>query len=148
VTVIRVLVAEDNDLVRESVVTLLTAGGDISVVSQCTDGDEVLQEALRTCPDVVLMDMAMQRMGGLQATRVLLDACPETRVVVLTGSLSAHRVREAHALGAVGFLLKGEDPQELIAGVRTVAAGGTAWGAPARAHLDNSSTSGASSRVE
>jgi DNA-binding NarL/FixJ family response regulator len=140
VTVIKVLVAEDNDLVRDSVVSLLTATGDIAVVSQCTDGDEVLQEALRTCPHVVLMDMAMQRMGGLQATRVLLEACPDTRVVVLTGSLSADGVRQAHALGAAGFLLKGEDPQELIAGVRTVAAGGTAWAAPALAHLGSGSS--------
>ena len=133
---IKVLVAEDNDLVRESVVTLLTATGDIAVVSQCTDGDEVLHEALRTCPDVVLMDMAMQRMGGIEATRVLLESSPETRVVVLTGSLSAERVREAHALGAVGFLLKGDDPGSLVTGVRTVAAGGTAWGPQAIACLD------------
>lgn len=133
---IRVLVAEDNALVRESVVSLLTAAGDITVVSECTDGDEVLAEALRTCPDVVLMDMSMQRMGGIEATRVLLASCPETRVVMLTGSLSAPRVREAHALGASGFLLKGDDPRDLITGVRTVAAGGTAWGAPALACLD------------
>jgi DNA-binding NarL/FixJ family response regulator len=137
VTVIAVLVAEDNDLVRDSVVALLTAAGDIEVVSQCTDGDEVLQEALRTCPTVVLMDMAMQRMGGLQATRVLLRSCPETRVIVLTGSLSASRVQEAHDLGAVGYLLKGGDPEELITAVRTVAGGGTAWSPPALAFLDS-----------
>jgi DNA-binding NarL/FixJ family response regulator len=139
VTVITVLVAEDNDLVRDAVVALLAAAGDIEVVSQCTDGDEVLQEALRTCPAVVVMDMAMQRMGGLQATRVLLQSCPETRVVVLTGSLSASRVQEAHDLGAVGYLLKGGDPEELIAAVRTVAGGGTAWSAPALAFLDSGS---------
>jgi DNA-binding NarL/FixJ family response regulator len=138
---IKVLIAEDNDLVRDSVVTLLTATGDIVVVSQCSDGDEVLQEALRTCPDVVLMDMSMQRMGGLEAIRLLRSSCPETRVVVLTGSLSAGRVREAHDLGAVGYLLKGGDPQELIAAVRTVAGGGTAWSAPALALLDAGSTS-------
>ena len=133
---ITVLIAEDNDLVRESVVSLLTATGDIAVVSQCTDGDEVLQEALRTCPDVVLMDMAMRRMGGIEATRLLMASCPESRVVVFTGSFSAGRVREAHALGASGFLLKGDDPRDLVTGVRTVAAGGTAWGAPALACLE------------
>jgi DNA-binding NarL/FixJ family response regulator len=138
---IKVLIAEDNDLVRDSVVTLLTATGDIVVVSQCSDGDEVLQEALRTCPDVVLMDMSMQRMGGLEAIRLLRSSCPETRVVVLTGSLSAGRVREAHDLGAAGYLLKGGDPQELIAAVRTVAGGGTAWSAPALALLDAGSPS-------
>jgi DNA-binding NarL/FixJ family response regulator len=137
---ISVLVAEDNDLMRGAVVDLLTAAGDIRVVSQCTDGDEVLAEAIRTCPDVVLMDMAMQRMGGLEATRVLLAACPGTRVVVLTGGLSAGRVREAHALGAAGYLLKGGEPTELIQAVRTVADGGTAWSPPAAALLDRGSS--------
>ena len=137
---ISVLVAEDNDLMRGAVVDLLTAAGDIRVVSQGTDGDEVLAEALRTCPDVVLMDMAMQRMGGLEATRVLLAHCPWTKVVVLTGSLSAGRVREAHALGASGYLLKGGEPTELIQAVRTVAGGGTAWSPPAAALLDRGPT--------
>jgi DNA-binding NarL/FixJ family response regulator len=137
---IKVLIAEDNDLVRDSVVGLLTATGDIVVVSECTDGDEVLAEALRTCPDVVLMDMAMRRMGGMEALQLLHESCPETRVVVLTGTPSASRVREARALGAAGFLLKGNDPAELITGVRSVAAGGTAWSAPALAYLDAGST--------
>jgi DNA-binding NarL/FixJ family response regulator len=137
--VITVLVAEDNNLMRSAIIDLLTAAGDITVVSECTDGDEVLAEAVRTCPDVVLMDMAMRRMGGLEATRILRAACPETRVVVLTGSLSAGRVREVHALGALGYLLKGGEPEELLSGVRSVAAGGTAWSAPARAFLDRGS---------
>jgi|tagenome__1003787_1003787.scaffolds.fasta_scaffold20803199_2 DNA-binding NarL/FixJ family response regulator len=138
---IKVLVAEDNNLMRSAVIDLLTAAGDIEVVAECTDGDEVLAEALRTCPDVVLMDMAMQRMGGLEATRILLQSCPDTRVVVLTGSLSAGRVREAHALGASGYLLKGGEPEELIDGVRAVAGGGSAWSAPALAFLDHGSSS-------
>jgi DNA-binding NarL/FixJ family response regulator len=137
---IKVLVAEDNDLMRSAVVDLLTAAGDIDVVSQCTDGDEVLDEAMRTCPDVVLMDMAMQRMGGLEATRTLLAACPSTRVVILTGSLTTGRVRESHALGASGYVLKGGEPSELISAVRTVAGGGTAWSPPAAALLDRGPT--------
>jgi len=134
--VIKVLVGEDNDLIRSAVVDLLSAAGDIVVVAQCTDGDEVLDEALRTCPDVVVMDLAMKRMSGLEATRVLLEHCPGTRVVVLTGSLSASRVREARTLGAMGYLLKGGDPEELVAAVRTVVKGGTAWSAPAVAFLN------------
>jgi DNA-binding NarL/FixJ family response regulator len=136
ITVIEVLVAEDNDLIRDAVVGILAAAGDITVVSQCTDGDEVLDEARRTDPDVVVMDLSMKRMGGLEATRVLLSDRPDARVVILTGSLSAGSVREAHGLGARGYLLKGGDPEELVAAVRTVAAGGTAWSAPAVAYLD------------
>ncbi len=135
---IEALVAEDNDLIREAVVGILTAAGDITVVAQCTVGDEVLAEAGRTEPDVVLMDLAMQRMGGLEATRVLLADRPDCRVLILTGSLSAGRVREAHSLGARGYLLKGGDPEELVAAVRTVAAGGTAWSASALAVLGSS----------
>jgi DNA-binding NarL/FixJ family response regulator len=136
IAVVRVMVTEDNDLIRDAVVGILTAAGDITVVAQCTDGDEVLEEARRTDPDVIVMDLSMKRMSGLEATRVLLSDRPDARVVILTGSLSAGNVREAHGLGARGFLLKDGDPEELVAAVRTVAAGGTAWSAPALAHLE------------
>ena len=135
ITVTKILVAEDNDLIRDAVVGILTAAGDLTVVSQCTDGDVVLDEARRTDPDVVLMDLAMKRMGGLEASRLLLSERPDSRVLILTGSLSAGRVREARDLGVRGYLLKGGEPEELIEAVRTVAAGGTAWSPAALAFL-------------
>jgi DNA-binding NarL/FixJ family response regulator len=125
--VIRVLLADDNHFVRSALVDLLSAGGDIEIVAECTDGDEVVPAVEQTRPDVVILDLAMARVGGLEAARRLLAVQPEARIVILTASLSAAAVREAHILGAVGYLLKDGEPDELPGHVRTVAAGGTAW---------------------
>jgi DNA-binding NarL/FixJ family response regulator len=124
---IRLLIADDNDFVRQSLVELLTACGDMSVVAECADGDEVVEAADRTHPDVVIVDLAMPRVGGLEAARQLLAVQRDARVVVLTATLSAAAVREARELGVVGYLLKDADPGELPDHVRAVAAGGTAW---------------------
>lgn len=125
--VIRVLLADDNVFVRSALVDLLSAGGDIEVVAECADGDEVVPAAEHTRPDVVILDLAMVRVGGLAAARRLLAVQPEARIVILTATLSAAAVREAHALGVVGYLLKDAEPDELPGHVRRVAAGGIAW---------------------
>jgi DNA-binding NarL/FixJ family response regulator len=125
--VIRVLLADDNDFVRSALVDLLSAGGDIEIVAECADGDEVVPAAEQTSPDVVILDLAMARVGGLGAARRLLAVQPEARIVILTAPLSAAAVREAHGLGVAGYLLKDAEPDELPGHVRTVAAGGTAW---------------------
>jgi DNA-binding NarL/FixJ family response regulator len=132
---ITMLIADDHPLVRGALVDLFTGTGDIQVVAECADGSEVVPAALRTQPDVVLMDLVMPRMGGLQATEALLAVQPQARVVVLTGSFSPASVRQAQALGAKGYLLKDEDPAVLPEAVRTVASGGTAWSTPAAASL-------------
>jgi DNA-binding NarL/FixJ family response regulator len=127
VRVIKVLLADDHAFVRDSLTELLSASGDLSVVAQCEDGEQVLDAARRTRPDVVLLDLAMPRVTGLEAARELLAADPDTRVVVLTGSLTPALVAEAQEIGVVGYLLKDDDPGALPAHVRAVAAGGTAW---------------------
>ncbi len=124
---IRLLLADDNAFVRGSLVDLLTARGDMEVVAECTDGDEVVEAAERTHPDVVILDLAMARVGGLEAARRLFAVQPDARVVILTATLSAAAVAEARALGVVGYLLKDADPDELSSHVRAVAEGGTAW---------------------
>ena len=132
---IKVLLADDHAFVRDSVAELLSASGDITVVAQCADGSEVLAAALRTRPEVVLMDLAMPDRTGLEAARDLLDAGVPSRVVLLTGSFSAASVREAQALGAAGYLLKDDDPAALPGLVREVASGGSAWTPRAAASL-------------
>lgn len=132
---IRVLIADDHKLIRMALADLFSMAPDIEVVAECTDGCEVLEAAQRTHPDVVLMDVKMPVMDGLEATDVLLAARPETRVIVLTGALTPATVRQARALGAAGYLLKEENPDELPDRVRAVAAGGTAWSAAAAAAL-------------
>jgi DNA-binding NarL/FixJ family response regulator len=122
--VIRVLIVDDHPLIREAVADLLTGTGDIRVVGECADGSEVAEAAARTEPDVVLMDLQMPRMSGLEAARALRADRPEVRVVLLTGSLSAAAAREALALGVAAVALKGEDADVLPGLIRSAATGG------------------------
>jgi DNA-binding NarL/FixJ family response regulator len=132
---IKVLVVDDHEFLRSSVCDVLTAAGDICVVGECADGDEVEAAAHRCHPDVVLMDLDMPRMGGLEATRRLALVHPAVRVLVLTVALSATTARAAESLGVAGYVLKDEPPAELPAKVRQAAAGVRAWSAAAVAVL-------------
>jgi DNA-binding NarL/FixJ family response regulator len=133
---IKLLIADDHCLVRAALEALFAATDDIRVVASCGDGSEVITATTSSRPDVVLMDLAMPTVSGLQATRALLGMHPSPRVIVLTGALSAGAARTAKALGVAGFLLKAEeDPEQLPRHVRVVAAGGTAWSAAAFAAL-------------
>jgi len=134
---IRVLLADDHAWVRSTVRDLLSASDDITVVAECADGAEVASAAARSRPDVVLTDLHMPRMGGLEAMRSLLGEQPDVRVIVLSGTLCQGSAREAKALGAAGYLLKADAPGDLPEQVRTVAAGGTAWSARTAAALSH-----------
>jgi DNA-binding NarL/FixJ family response regulator len=133
--VVGVVVAEDNPGVRAGLVAMLNSTPGILVVGECEDGDEVLEVVARTDPDVIAMDVAMPRVDGLEATRRLLAVRPGSRVVILTAKLTTALVREAQHAGAVGYQLKGDDPDELVAAIRAVARGETAWSRQAAAHL-------------
>lgn len=119
----RVLIVDDHQLVRAGLVSLLEGADDLLVVGQAADGAEAVQVAAATEPDVVLMDLSMPIMDGVAATRVLLEAAPDTAVVVLTSFTDQARVAEALAAGAVGYLLKDSHPRDLMAGIRAAAAG-------------------------
>lgn len=136
---IRVLIADDHAFVRHTLVDLLGQSTDLRVVAECADGDEVLEAALATHPDVALLDLAMPRRSGLSAARELLASAPSVRVVILTASLDPAAVREARDVGVAGYLLKGEEPDELCRHIRRVAGGGTAWSAAASAALETGS---------
>jgi DNA-binding NarL/FixJ family response regulator len=77
---------------------------------------------------VFILDLAMPRLSGLQAARALLAVRPDARIILLTANLTVAAVKEAQGMGLAGYLLKGQDPDELVRHVRAVAAGGTAWG--------------------
>jgi DNA-binding NarL/FixJ family response regulator len=120
---IRVLVADDHQLVRAGVRTLLDAEADITVVGEARDGAEAIESAAGTEPDVVLMDLSMPGVDGVEGTRGVLARSPGTRVLVLTSFSDRERVREVLAAGAIGYVLKDSEPADLLAAVRAAAAG-------------------------
>ena len=121
---IRVLIADDQALVRGGFRVLVDSAPDLEVVGEAADGAQAVDLALRTSPDVVLMDIRMPVMDGLEATRqILSQGTSDVRVLVLTTFDLDEYVFSALRLGASGFLLKDTPPNELLQGIRTVAAG-------------------------
>jgi DNA-binding NarL/FixJ family response regulator len=120
---IRVLVADDQSMVRAGFRMLLAGQEDIDVVAEAGNGLEAIEKAERFHPDVILMDIRMPELDGLEATRRILAADSSARVLVLTTFDLDEYVYEALRAGASGFVLKDEPPEQLIAAIRTVAAG-------------------------
>jgi DNA-binding NarL/FixJ family response regulator len=120
---IRVLVADDQAMVRAGFRMLLAEEPDLEVVAEAGNGLEAVDKASRFSPGVILMDIRMPELDGLQATRRILEADPSARVLVLTTFDLDEYVYEALAAGASGFVLKDDPPEELIRAIRTVAAG-------------------------
>ena len=120
---IRVLVADDQALVRGGLAAMLDAQEDIEVVGEADDGGIAVDEAIRLRPDVVLMDIRMPKLDGIEATRRLMAHAGAPHVLVLTTFDLDEYVYEALTAGASGFLLKDAPPAKLADAVRTVAAG-------------------------
>jgi DNA-binding NarL/FixJ family response regulator len=118
-----VLIADDQALMRAGFRMILAAEPDLEVVGEATTGHEAVAEAGRLRPDVVLMDVRMPEMDGIEATRRLLDGNGDTKVVMLTTFDMDEYVYEALRAGASGFLVKDVPPEQLIAGIRSVASG-------------------------
>jgi DNA-binding NarL/FixJ family response regulator len=120
---IRVLVADDQSMVRAGFRMLLAGEQDIEVVAEASNGIEAVAKAARTDPAVILMDIRMPELDGLEATRRILAANDAARVLILTTFGLDEYVYEALCTGASGFVLKDDPPEQLISAVRTVAAG-------------------------
>jgi DNA-binding NarL/FixJ family response regulator len=116
----RVLLADDQALVRGGFRLILDAEADIDVVAEAEDGEEAIARALETQPDLVLMDVRMPKLDGIEATRRLLAQVTGTRVLMLTTFDLDEYVVDAFRAGASGFLLKTAPPHQLIAAVRTI----------------------------
>jgi two-component system, NarL family, response regulator DesR len=123
---IRVLIAEDQGLVLGALAALLELEGDIEVIAQCRDGQEALEKALLDAPDVVLTDIEMPRMTGLELCSELKKRALKSRVVIVTTFARAGFLRRALEAGASGYLLKDAPASELAQAVRRVHAGGRA----------------------
>ncbi|MER6581893.1 response regulator transcription factor [Nonomuraea sp. NPDC001023] len=120
---IRVLIADDQGMVRTGFTVFLSGQPDIEVVGEAADGREAVTRAVALSPDVVLMDVRMPVMNGLEATREVLAACPASKVLILTTFDLDDYVYEALRAGASGFLLKDASAAQLAEAVRVVAAG-------------------------
>jgi DNA-binding NarL/FixJ family response regulator len=120
---IRVLVVDDHAVVREGLRTFLELQDGIEVVGEAADGQEAVELAAGVEPDVVLMDLVMPRMDGVQAMRALHERVPGARVIVLTSFLEDERLLPAIRAGAAGYLLKNVEPSELARAVRAGHAG-------------------------
>jgi two-component system, NarL family, response regulator LiaR len=117
---IRVLIADDHAVVRQGLRTFLELQDDIEVVGDACDGEEAVVAALDRQPDVVLMDLMMPGLDGIEATRRILRERPATRVIALTSFLDDDKVLPAVRAGAAGYLLKDVEPGELVRAIHTV----------------------------
>ncbi len=126
---VRVLIADDHTLVRESLVAALNASGACQVVAEAADGIEAVEKAIATRPEVVVVDLSMPRLNGIEVVRRLREALPETRVLVLTMHQEEEYVLHAVRAGASGYLAKDSATAELIAAVRDLHAGRAHFGA-------------------
>jgi DNA-binding NarL/FixJ family response regulator len=121
--VIRVLVAEDHAVVRDGLVELLGGADDVEVVATAADGEEALARVEELQPDVVLMDISMPKVDGIRATGSIGEADPDVRVVMLTAFSDRDRVVSALDAGAVGYLLKDAEPDEVLDAIRAASRG-------------------------
>ncbi len=119
----RVLLVDDDPLVRSALRLMLGGADDLEVVGEAVDGRDGVRRAVELTPDVVLMDIRMPRLNGLEATRLLLAEPHPPQVIVLTTFDADEHVVEALAAGADGFLLKDTAPSEIVAAIRKVADG-------------------------
>jgi DNA-binding NarL/FixJ family response regulator len=122
--VIRIVVVDDHAVVRAGISRLLDSAADLVVVGEAADGGEALDVVGSAEPDVVLMDVSMPNVDGIEATRRITAAYPHVRVIYLTSFADRRRIAEALDAGAAGYLMKDASPDEVIAGVRAVIDGG------------------------
>jgi DNA-binding NarL/FixJ family response regulator len=124
-----VLLADDHPLVRQGLRAVLGGADGLAVVGEASDGDEVVRLAAELAPDVVVMDLQMPGLHGIEATRQILASRPGTAVLVLTMFEDDDTVFAAVAAGACGYLLKGADGADIVTAIRSAAAGQAVFGA-------------------
>ncbi|MCP5099479.1 MAG: response regulator transcription factor [Chloroflexi bacterium] len=122
---IKLIIVDDHDIMREGLLLLLQDDPQIEVVGMASSGEEGLVLVNKLKPDVVLMDITMDGMNGLEATRQIGETTPETSVIILTMHEDKAFFLEALAIGASGYFLKGSDSEDLIKTIRIVNEGGT-----------------------
>ena len=120
---IRVMIVDDHSILRVGLKQVLEQSGEFEVVGQAADGEEAVRVAAEVSPHTIVMDVMMPRKDGVEACREIMEAAPETRVVMLTASTEEDAVVEAVAAGATGYLQKETGRERLLSAVRGVASG-------------------------
>ncbi len=120
---ITVLLADDHRMVRDGLRYILEAAGDIQIIALASNGQEAVAQAARHCPNVVVMDVSMPVMDGIEATRQIVALCPHTRIVALSMYHTGEYVQRALEAGAFGYVLKDAAGNELVAAIRSLHAG-------------------------
>lgn len=120
---IRVLIADDHSVVRQGLRMFLSADPELEIIGEARDGSEAVRLAIQLAPDVVLMDLLMPGMNGIQATGAIRRSAPNTEVVALTSVLEDTSIVEAIRAGAIGYLLKDTEAHELVRAIKAAAGG-------------------------
>jgi two-component system, NarL family, response regulator LiaR len=133
---LRIMIVDDHPVVREGLKLLLSDEAGFEVIAEAADGRAALEVVSNLCPDVVLMDVMMPHLNGIETTRLLRQRCPHCQVIVLTSSLGEDlRVQDALGAGAVGYLLKDIQKSDLLGAIRSAAQGKTTLHSEAQADL-------------
>ncbi|HEL2737629.1 TPA: response regulator transcription factor [Streptococcus suis] len=120
---IRVMLVDDHEMVRLGLKSYLNLQADVEVVAEASDGEEGLRKALEVKPDVVVMDLVMPKMTGVEATLALLKECPQAQIVILTSYLDNEKIYPVLEAGAKGYMLKTSSADEILTAIRKVARG-------------------------
>jgi two-component system, NarL family, response regulator len=144
---IRVIIADDHPVVREGLAAILRSQEDIKIVAEATDGEETCELYNQLLPDVLMLDLRMPKKDGLQVlTELMSRRAPEPRIIVMTAYESEEDLRHASNAGAKGYLVKGANPQQIRAAIRTVAAGESLFPAEVSKRAESTSHSELSER--
>lgn len=133
---IRVILVDDHAILRQGLVLLLDAQPEVTVVAQASDGRQAIEETATWRPDVVIMDVAMPLMNGIEATRQIKVRFPATKVVILSAYGDAAAMRDALGAGASAFIIKRSDVEELVLALKLVMSGNTYFSRELSEHLD------------
>jgi len=117
---ITVILADDHAVLRDGLRFLLEAAGDIKIISMAANGQEAVEQAQRHCPDVIVMDLSMPIMSGIEATRHISKICEHTKVAILSMHHTMEYIQRALEAGAAGYLLKDSAGAELVAAIRAL----------------------------
>jgi DNA-binding NarL/FixJ family response regulator len=134
---IRVLLADDHTLFREGVVALLNSVPDIEVVQSADDGEKAIQLALELQPDIILMDLQMPVLNGIEATRKIIQSSPHIGIIIVTMFEDDDSVFAAMRAGARGYILKGADQEEMLRAIHAVSRGEALFGPSIASRLMN-----------